>query len=69
MSYLKIRNIQIGYTLPYDVSTKAYISKIRFYATLENYFTFTKYKGLDPEVNGVGYPNVRQAVFGLNLTF
>ena len=69
MSYLKIRNIQIGYTLPYDISSKAYISKIRFYATLENYFTFTKYQGLDPEVNGVGYPNVRQAVFGLNLTF
>ena len=69
MSFLKIRNIQLGYTLPPDLLAKAQITKVRVYVSLENYFTFTKYKGLDPEVNGVGYPNVRQAVFGLNVTF
>lgn len=69
MSFLKIRNIQLGYSLPREIIEKINSSRIRVYVTLENYFTFTKYKGLDPEVNNVGYPNVRQAVFGLNLTF
>lgn len=69
MSYLKIRNIQIGYTLKSKVLQKVHISKAHFYISLENYFTFTRYKGLDPEVNGVGYPNIRQAVLGLNVNF
>lgn len=69
MSFLKIRNIQLGYSLQSNVLSKLKASKIRFYATLENYFTFTKYKGLDPEVSGMAYPNVKQAVFGMNLTF
>jgi len=69
MSFLKIRNIQLGYTLPTDVLSKIHASKVRFYVTLENYFTFTDYKGLDPEVSGMAYPNVKQAVFGLNVTF
>lgn len=68
MSYLKIRNIQIGYTVSSALLAKLHISKLRVYATLENYFTFTRYKGLDPEVDGIGYPNVRQAVFGLNVS-
>lgn len=69
MSYLKIRNIQLGYSLPSQLLSRIKASRVRFYATLENYFTFTKYKGLDPEVSGMAYPNTRQAVFGLNLTF
>lgn len=69
MSFLKIRNIQLGYTLPSEVISKIKASRVRFYVTLENYFTFTDYKGIDPEVSGMGYPNVKQAVFGVNLTF
>lgn len=69
MSFLKIRNIQVGYTLPYKLTKRCGIERLRFYATLENFFTFTKFVGLDPEVYGMGYPSMRQAVFGINLTF
>lgn len=69
MSFMKIRNIQLGYSLQSNALSKLKASKVRFYVTLENYFTFTKYKGLDPEVSGMAYPNVKQAVFGMNLTF
>lgn len=69
ISFLKIRNIQLGYSLQSNVLSKLKASKVRFYVTLENYFTFTKFKGLDPEVSGMAYPNVKQAVFGMNLTF
>ena len=69
MSFFKIRNIQLGYTLPKSIVSKADISRLRFYIGLENYFTFTQWKGLDPEVSGMDYPSMRQAVFGVNLTF
>ena len=69
MSFLKIRNIQLGYTLPESIQSRLKTSKIRIYATLENYFTFTDYKGLDPEVEGIQYPSMKQAVFGINLNF
>jgi hypothetical protein len=36
---------------------------------MENYWTFTKYKGFDPEVNGTNYPTMKQIVFGIGLTF
>ena len=57
---------------------KIRISNLRLYMSLENFFTFSKYPGYDPEVVGTGnsqgvdqgtYPLMRQAVFGLNLTF
>lgn len=69
LSFLKIRNIQIGYTLPDKWLKKINFDKIRFYCTLENFFTFTKYRLLDPEVNKMDYPTIRQAVIGLNITF
>lgn len=69
MSYLKIRNIQIGYTVPQKLVSKVDLSRLRFYMGLENYFTFTKWKGLDPEVPGMAYPSMKQVVFGVNLTF
>lgn len=69
MSFLKIRNIQLGYSLPPEIVSKADISRLRLYVGLENYFTFTQWKGLDPEVSGMGYPSMKQAVFGVNLTF
>lgn len=69
MSFLKIRNIQLGYTLPQSIQSRLKTSRIRVYATLENFFTFTNYKGLDPEVEGINYPSMKQAVFGINLNF
>lgn len=68
-SYLKIRNIQLGYTVPKPWMAKAGMSTARIYASLENFFTFTKYPGIDPEVEGTNYPTMRQVVFGLNFTF
>lgn len=67
--YLKIRNIQLGYTLPKQVSQKALMERVRIYTSLENFFTFTNWKGYDPEISGVTYPTMREVVFGLNVTF
>lgn len=79
-SYFKIKTIQLGYTLPKNVVSKVYISNMRVFASLENFFTFTKYIGLDPETasanstNSLGidmgtYPTAKQVVFGVNVTF
>lgn len=67
--YLKIRNIQLGYTLPKEISQKALMERVRIYTSLENFFTFTNWKGYDPEISGVTYPTMREVVFGLNVTF
>lgn len=68
LDWLKIRNIQIGYTLPKKWTKVAGISKVRIYCSLENFFTFTSYDGFDPET-GSSYPVMRQAAIGLNVTF
>jgi len=68
-SYLKIRSIMLGYTIPKRVTSKYSIGKLKIYAELENYFTFTKYHGLDPELTSVTYPTMKQAVLGINLSF
>ena len=72
-SYLRLKNLQIGYTLPKKVTEKFYCSRLRFYATASNLFTITGYKGYDPEVGGGvdygNYPQSRTFTFGLNATF
>lgn len=68
-AFLKIRNIQLGYTFPKSLTQKVRIERIRLYGSLENFFTFTKYKGFDPEVSGLNYPSMKQAVAGINLSF
>ncbi|HET8830150.1 MAG TPA: SusC/RagA family protein, partial [Pelobium sp.] len=72
-SYVKIRNITLGYTLPERISNKVAMQKFRIYATAGNPFIFTKSKLLkyqDPEVNGSdNFPLTKQFVFGLNVTF
>ena len=77
-SYFKIKQIQIGYTLPRDIMKKIHIDNLRIYASLDDFVTFTKYKGFDPEVTGVGsslgvdkgsYPTSKKFVMGLNVTF
>ena len=79
-SYFKIKQIQLGYTLPQQITKKAAISDLRFFVSLDDYFTFTKYPGADPEtasynnstargVDSGSYPTTKKVVFGVNLTF
>ncbi len=80
-SFLKLKNITIGYTLPGSITNKFSITKLRIYVSSQNLFTITNYSGLDPEIgiqggnatqNGVDngtYPSSRYFTFGLNVTF
>ncbi len=54
-SYLKLKNIQLGYNLPKDLLTKVNIISWRFYLSVENALTFTKYTGVDPEIGAKVY--------------
>ncbi len=71
-SYFKIKQIQLGYTLPKDILKKIAISNLRLYVSLDDFFTFTKYPGFDPEVGGIdkgAYPTSKKVVMGFNLEF
>lgn len=68
-SYMRIKNIQLGYTLPKSIMQKMRMQTLRLYISVDNALTFTKYKGLDPEVAGTRYPTMRLSTFGVNLTF
>lgn len=68
-SYMRLKNVQIGYTLPQKITSKAGISRLRVYAAGENLWTLTDYKGIDPEVGGTTYPTLKQFMLGINLTF
>ena len=69
-SYLKLRNLTIGYTLKVD-DLKLKVKRVRFYATASNLFTITPYKGYDPEVSSGtdsgAYPASRTFTFGVNV--
>ncbi|WP_291537751.1 TonB-dependent receptor [Bacteroides sp.] len=49
-SYLRLKNIEVGYTLPANILKKASISKLRIFASVQNLFTITSYSGMDPEI-------------------
>ena len=80
-SFFKIKQIQLGYNFPKKWVNKIALSNVRVYASLDDWFTFTKYPGLDPEVSHVGssasglgvdfgsYPISKKLVFGVNLSF
>lgn len=84
-SYLRLKNVQIGYTLNSKMLERLKISSLRLYASGQNLLTFTKYTGLDPEmytnnnsmgdgVRAVGidwgtYPSARTYTLGLNVNF
>src|SRR5690554_2075076 len=68
-SFVRLKNIQLGYTLPSVITQKISMSSIRVYGSLENYLTFTKFKGFDPEVNGADYPTLKQTLIGLSVSF
>lgn len=79
-SYLRLQNMQIGYTLPSHICQKSKLfSSCRFYVSGQNIFTLTGYSGLDPElginnpldmgVDTTRYPSSRTFTFGVNLQF
>jgi hypothetical protein len=74
--YVRLKIVQLGYTLPLNLSSKIGADKIRFYVTGENLFTITKYTGYDPEIGGQVfgidrgiYPQARSFMLGANLQF
>ena len=80
-SFFKIKQIQLGYTLPRKLVKKLAMNSLRAYVSLDDWFTFTKYPGLDPETSHVGsaasglgvdygsYPISKKLVFGVNVSF
>jgi TonB-linked SusC/RagA family outer membrane protein len=72
-SYLRVKNLVLGYTIPAKVTQRIGIDRLRVYFSGDNLFTFTKFKGLDPERVGSGdlvqYPQNKIYSFGVNLTF
>lgn len=73
-SYLRLKNLSFGYTIPQRLTKKAAMSNVRVYISGSNLFTITKYKGLDPEVGGTGvdfnvYPISLNITAGASITF
>ena len=78
-SYMKIKQLQLGYTLPKSVTNKLHIGNTRVYVSLDDFFTFTSYPGMDPEAssennNSIGidrgyFPISKKVMFGLSLNF
>jgi len=83
-SYLRLKTLQLGYTLPSDFTEKFYVTNLRFYVSGQNLLTLTDYKGYDPELgrplDGNGslfdggvdrraYPNNKNFLFGVQIGF
>jgi len=79
-SFFKIKQIQLGYTLPKNIIQKVGLSTLRFSVSLDDFFTFTSYPGADPETSSLNsgasrgydngnYPMSKKVVFGVNLAF
>ena len=72
-TFIRIQTVSLGYTIPLRKSLK-FMDSIRIYTNVDNLFTFTKFKGYDPEVgaNGIysgGYPRLRKWTFGIDFNF
>lgn len=72
-AYLRLKNVQIGYTIPEKLSKKLLMNRCRFYLSGNNLLTFTKYTGYDPEIGGGvdygNYPQARTILIGANINF
>mgnify|MGYP002712953315 CR=1 FL=1 len=78
-SYLRIQNVQLGYSIPSAALEKMNIDKLRIYVAINNLYTFTKYKGYNPDVSNADplsagvdlgqYPQTRTLTTGINLSF
>ena len=72
-TFIRIQTVSLGYTIPLRKSLR-FMDSIRLYTNVDNLFTFTKFKGYDPEVgaNGIysgGYPRLRKWTFGIDFNF
>ncbi len=80
-TYLRIQNISLAYNLPHNWAKKAFLQNAKLYFNVQNVYTFTKYKGYDPEIGAFNqssllqnidrgrYPTPRTYTIGLNLAF
>ena len=79
-SFFKIRQVQLGYTVPQKLTKKILINQLRMFVSLDDFFTFTSYPGMDPETATSGsasgrgvdigaYPSMRKCMFGVNVSF
>ena len=78
-SYLRLKNLTVGYTLPAHITRKIGLSHLRIYVTAENLFTCTGYSGYDPEVSFwnrlipgldyTNYPRARSVFFGVSIKY
>ena len=78
-SYFKIKQIQLGYTFPKELTKKIFMENLRAYISLDDFFTFTSYPGLDPETTTQGYncpgldkgayPIMKKMILGVSVTF
>ncbi|RXK81416.1 SusC/RagA family TonB-linked outer membrane protein [Filimonas effusa] len=73
-SYLRMKNIELGYSISPKVLSKAGIKSLRIYGNMQNAFTITKFKGFDPEqtvdqVRAQAFPQVRVTTVGVNVNF
>ena len=78
--FFKIKQIQLGYTLPKRWTKRILLDNLRFYVSMDDWFVFTKYPGFDPETASTGsstgmgldkgsYPNAKKLLFGVNVSF
>ena len=80
-SYLRIQTIQLGYSIPQNILKAAFIKSLRFYVSMDNFFTFTTYPGMDPQPtianntpNNAGvdrgtYPKAKDIMLGASINF
>ena len=74
-SYLRLRNVRLAYSFPKDLLSRINISNARIFVSGDNLLTFTRFSGMDPEVNlssgesGTKYPISRKVLFGVNVEF
>ena len=68
-SYLRIKSIILTYSLPGAAVKKMRMRGLSFNVSLNNFFTFTKYDGMDPEIPGATYPTTRSVSAGMNIEF
>ena len=79
-SFLRVKNVQLGYTLPKELTKKLKTKSIRFYIAVNNLLTVTEYRGFDPEIGSIGgplasgvdygfYPQARTIMGGFNFKF
>lgn len=68
--YIRVKNVELGYTFPHSINKKLFVNNIRIYASVQNLLTFTDYTGFDVETNNANpYPACRVFMGGLSINF